>query len=100
MTGALRIVGLGGSLEQPSASLSALKLALAAAAAKGAQTELLDLRTLELPLYRRSLEPPADATRLAQTMSEADGFLWSTPLYHGTVSGAFKNALDWLELLA
>ena len=25
--------------------------------------------------------------------------IWSSPLYHGTVSGAFKNALDWLRRL-
>jgi FMN reductase len=26
--------------------------------------------------------------------------LWSSPLYQGTISGAFKNALDWLRLLS
>jgi FMN reductase len=26
--------------------------------------------------------------------------IWSSPLYQGTVSGAFKNALDWLHLLS
>src|SRR5258708_15561976 len=26
--------------------------------------------------------------------------LWSSPLYHGTISGSFKNALDWLQLLS
>jgi FMN reductase len=25
--------------------------------------------------------------------------LWSSPMYQGTVSGAFKNALDWLHVL-
>jgi FMN reductase len=25
--------------------------------------------------------------------------LWSSPLYQGTISGAFKNALDWLHEL-
>jgi FMN reductase len=28
-----------------------------------------------------------------------DGMLWSSPLYHGTISGSFKNALDWLQVL-
>jgi len=23
--------------------------------------------------------------------------LWSSPMYQGTISGAFKNALDWLR---
>jgi NAD(P)H-dependent FMN reductase len=26
--------------------------------------------------------------------------IWSSPTYHGSVSGSFKNALDWLILLA
>jgi FMN reductase len=26
--------------------------------------------------------------------------LWSSPLYHGTISGSFKNALDWLQVLS
>ena len=25
--------------------------------------------------------------------------IWSSPTYHGSVSGSFKNALDWLILL-
>jgi FMN reductase len=27
------------------------------------------------------------------------GLLWSSPLYQGTISGALKNALDWLHVL-
>ncbi|MEJ7655032.1 MAG: NADPH-dependent FMN reductase [Chloroflexia bacterium] len=37
--------------------------------------------------------------QLCEAVYEADGLLWSSPLYHGTISGVFKNALDWLELL-
>ena len=33
-------------------------------------------------------------------MHESDGLIWSSPLYHGTISGSFKNALDWLQLLS
>jgi FMN reductase len=25
--------------------------------------------------------------------------IWSTPTYHGSISGSFKNALDWLIML-
>ena len=31
---------------------------------------------------------------------QADAMIWSSPTYHGSVSGSFKNALDWLILLA
>ncbi|MBM3268204.1 MAG: NAD(P)H-dependent oxidoreductase [Candidatus Sericytochromatia bacterium] len=98
--GPVKIVGLGGSLDADSASLAALSAALDAARAAGAATEVFDLAVLDLPLFRPGGSPvPADAARLADAVYEADGLLWSSPLYHGTVSGAFKNALDWLELL-
>jgi FMN reductase len=96
----LRIVGLGGSLAQTSRSRAALKTALAGAAGAGAETELLDIRELDLPMYNSDADEPTEAaSRLIEACHAADGMLWSSPLYQGTISGAFKNALDWLHLL-
>jgi FMN reductase len=97
----LSIVGLGGSLAKVSRSRAALAVALAGAADGGAQTTLLDLRELDLPMYNPEDEanPPANAARLIETCYGADGMLWSSPMYQGTISGAFKNALDWLHVL-
>src|ERR1700674_5059426 len=47
----LRIAGLGGSLRPESSSLAALKVPLEGASAAGATTDLLDLRSLDLPMY-------------------------------------------------
>lgn len=44
-------------------------------------------------------EPTEAATSLIESCYAADGLLWSSPMYQGTISGAFKNALDWLHLL-
>ncbi|HKC22411.1 MAG TPA: NADPH-dependent FMN reductase [Gaiellaceae bacterium] len=98
---ALKIVGLGGSLAKTSRSLAALAVALAGAADAGAETTLLDLRELDLPLYNPELEltPPPNAEQLIEACYAADGMLWSSPMYQGTISGAFKNALDWLHPL-
>ena len=97
----LRIVGLGGSLAQTSRSRAALKAALAGAAGAGAETELLDIRELDLPMYNSDADEPTEAaSRLIEACYGADGMLWSSPLYQGTISGAFKNALDWLHLLS
>ena len=96
----LRIVGLGGSLAKTSRSRAALVAALRGAAEAGAETELLDLRELALPMYDPDEQDPAgEAARLIEACFGADGLLWSSPLYQGTISGAFKNALDWLHLL-
>jgi FMN reductase len=95
-----KIVGLGGSLSARSASLAALKVALDGAAEMGAETVLFDVRAMDLPMFRRGVDPPSAAVELCAATFEARGMIWSSPLYHGTVSGAFKNALDWLELLS
>jgi FMN reductase len=97
----LKVVGLGGSLAAKSTSLAALRIALDAAAEAGAEIELFDIRELDLPLYRPGMgEAPPAAIRLAEAACEASGLLWSSPLYHGTISGSFKNVLDWLHILA
>jgi FMN reductase len=97
----LKVVGLGGSLRAASRSRAALAVALDGAAEAGARVELLDLRELDLPMYSPELEPdpPAVVGRLVDTCYEADGMLWSSPMYNGSVSGSFKNAIDWLHML-
>src|SRR5262245_41735445 len=37
------------------------------------------------------------ARQLMEACYGAGGLIWSSPLYQGTISGAFKNALDWLH---
>jgi len=96
----LTIVGLGGSLSARSASLAALDQCLDAASSLGASVERYAVRDLGLPLYDAAISPPLAARRLATAVGRADGLIWSSPMYHGTVSGSFKNALDWLQLLA
>jgi FMN reductase len=100
MATTLTIVGLGGSVAQISRSRAALQVALEGAASAGATTELLDLRELELPMYNPDDDEPSPAAaRLIESCYSADGMLWSSPMYQGTISGAFKNALDWLHVL-
>ena len=99
---ALRIVGLGGSLAGSSwaSRRSALRIALEGAAAAGPTTDLLDLRELDLPMFRPDLtEPGRTSRRVIEESYGADGMLWSSPLYKGTISGSFENALDWLHEL-
>jgi FMN reductase len=100
------IAGLGGSLRASSYSRAALKAALDIAEAQGAKTELLDVRILDLPFFIPDLPvgayPPRyqpSITHLINVCRDASGMIWSSPTYHGTVSGVFKNAVDFLELL-
>ena len=96
----MRIIGLGGSLARVSRSRAALRTALEGAAKAGADTQLLDLRELDLRLYDPDHEEPTGAAAtLIESCYAADGLLWSSPMYQGTISGALKNALDWLHPL-
>ena len=94
----MKIVGLGGSLASESGSRAALATGLTGVEEAGAETELLDLRELDLPMYSSETEPTENVIRMVGIMESADGLLWSSPLYQGSISGSFKNALDWLHL--
>jgi len=101
--GRLKVVGVGGTLRDGSASLGALRRALAAAGEAGAETELLDLRELDLPMYEpgRALEEYGPGVgRLVEELRGADAVLISTAAYHGTLAGVTKNALDFAQFLS
>lgn len=101
MSERISVVGIGGSLSAQSSSLAALKIALQGAAEGGARTEVFDIRALDLPMYSPDLRDiPESVHRLCDAVHGAAGLLWSSPLYHGTISGSFKNALDWFQLLS
>lgn len=92
------ILGIGGA-GPSSSSEQALTIALAATEAMGARTCLFGgIAMAELPLY---LAPECrghpQALALIASVREASGFLLASPGYHGTVSGLFKNAVDFVE---
>ncbi len=101
--GRLKVVGIGGTLWEGSASLGALRRALAAAGEAGAETGFLDLRELDLPMYKpgRSLEEYGPGVgRLVGELRGAEAVLISTAAYHGTLASVTKNALDFAQFLS
>lgn len=98
----MRIVGLGGTYRPQSSTEAALRIALQAAQALGAQVLLLGADALDLPMYRpgASTEPASSKiSRLIEEVRLADGLIIASPGYHGSISGLVKNALDYLEEL-
>lgn len=76
---------------------------LQAAEEAGADTELLDLRDLDLPMYvpgKKLDEYGENVERFLEDMREADALVISTAAYHGTLAGVTKNALDFAQFLA
>jgi FMN reductase len=83
-----------------STSLTALTTALEGASSAGADTELISVRELDLPMYSPEHGVPDAARMFADTVAGANAMILSSPTYQGSMSGAVKNALDWLILLA
>ncbi len=99
----LHIVGIGGTLRENSRSRFALEHALKASEAESAITTLINLNETRLPFYEpgRGLESYGEFEQnFIDTARRADGMIWSTGAYHGTLAGVTKNALDWLEFLS
>jgi FMN reductase len=96
-----RIVAIGGTVSPSSATELALKTAMAAAQAEGAEVSLFDgVYLAGLPHYRGPGHTLEHGAEMVEAVRAADGLLISAPGYHGTVSGLVKNALDYLEDLA
>jgi FMN reductase len=96
----VRVIGLGGSLRLESTSLTALQTALDGVRDAHAEPRLLAIGDLNLPMYTPELAVPREARDFAEAVHASDALIWASPTYHGSVSGSFKNALDWLILLA
>ncbi|WP_435177078.1 NADPH-dependent FMN reductase [Halorussus sp. AFM4] len=89
------VVALAGSMRDGSYTRQALTHALAAAERRGAETELLDVREYDLPVFDPDEPEPPEATELKRKIREADSVLWGSPVYHGSYSAAFRNVHDY-----
>ena len=92
------ILGIAGSLRLNSYSTRALKLVLEKAATKyTSETNLIDLREMELPIYNPNISSENDKnlTYVTKEVIKADSYVLASPDYHGSMSGAIKNLLDY-----
>lgn len=89
------LLGISGSLRAGSFNTLLLK---EAARHYGGEFVLGDVR---FPLYDGDLESsegiPAEVETLAEQIGAAEAVLLSTPEYNQSMSGAIKNAIDWVS---
>jgi NAD(P)H-dependent FMN reductase len=90
----MRVAAIPGSLREQSYTRLALDRALDAAVAAGAETDMLDLRTFDLPPLNPDDDAGEESEAFAHRVRAADAVLLGTPMYHGSYSGVLKNALD------
>ena len=93
-----RIVTLVGSLREASINRQLAELA-AEVAPEGVIVTVYE-GLAEIPFYNEDLDtetPPAAASALRAAAAQADGALFVTPEYNGTIPAVLKNAIDWLS---
>ena len=96
----VRIVGVGGSMREGSFTTLAVKMVLDLSKNNyGAETNLVDLRQTNLPIYNPDDSSHNNIQRIGHLLKWADSFILASPDYHGSMSGIMKNFLDhfWEE---
>jgi azobenzene reductase len=88
------VVAINGSRREGSYTKLALENTLAAAEGAGADTDLIDLGSVEVPLYHPDHETDPTVTDLMTRVREAEGVVIGSPVYHGSYSSTFKNFHD------
>lgn len=97
----IRIVAIGGTVNDGSTTEQALRLATRPAAEAGADVSVFGGGYLAgLAHYRGTGYEEGAGRELVEAVRAADGLIIAAPGYHGTISGLVKNALDYLEDLA
>lgn len=63
------------------------------------ETDLIDLAEEPLPVLKERVghhpDPPENAVEISERLHKGDALLLVTPEYHGSISGALKNAIDY-----
>jgi NAD(P)H-dependent FMN reductase len=95
----LHILGIAGSMRQDSYSTQVLKMVLEKSKKYKTDTQILELRQVNLPIYDPSASNESNISnnieRVSNALKWADSIILSSPDYHGSMSGAMKNFLDY-----
>jgi len=93
-----RILGVSGSLREGSNTLLLVNKTLEYAREAGAETRLLDLREYPLPLYEahHNYDEHEFVSQVIKLVDDCDALVLGSPEYHGSMSGAMKNFMDFL----
>lgn len=91
----LNVLGVGSSMRQGSYSTAALKIILEKVTGNDAETKLLDLQKIRLPMLYSLEDDTEEIVQVTELVKWADAFILATPDYHGSMSGSINNFLDY-----
>ncbi len=94
----MKILIFAGSTRQNSFNRQLAQNAATLARAAGAEVTLLELASLDIPMYNADLEArgmPPDVMQLKQTLFEHPAWIICSPEYNGSYTALLKNTIDW-----
>lgn len=91
----LRVLGVASSMRETSYSTRILKIILDKTGQNGAETRLLEMRSVQLPMYHPEQKKSPEIDEVTSHVKWADAFILASPDYHGSMSGVMKNFLDF-----
>ena len=94
----MKLLIFAGSTRTQSFNRRLAKVAADLASQAGAEVTLLELSSLDIPLYNADLEAlgtPPDVIRLKEILFDHPGWIICSPEYNGSYTALLKNTLDW-----
>lgn len=94
----MKLLIFAGSTRTQSFNRRLAKVAADLARQAGAEVTLLELSSLDIPLYNADLEArgtPPDVIRLKEILFDHPGWIICSPEYNGSYTALLKNTLDW-----
>lgn len=93
----IHLVAVSGSRRDGSYTAQTLEYIRQRAHERGTTTDVIDLRTVDLPLYDPDAEADerGEAADLLRRVRKADAVVLGSPVYHGSYSSTFKNFHDY-----
>jgi len=95
----LNVLGVSSSMREGSFGTRTVKIVLDTAQKYEAKTRLLELRKIGMPLFNpdsdSSIQSDMKLQKVTNDVNWADAYILVSPDYHGSISGAMKNFLDY-----
>lgn len=96
-----KILSFSSSTRKDSFNKKIVKIACEGARSAGVETNYIELKDFAMPLYDGDLETekglPENAKKLKKLFIEHDALLIGNAEYNSSITGVWKNTIDWLS---
>ena len=101
MNNKIKILAISGAVREKSKTAKLSKISRKYFDQPNVEYILFDLQKNPLPIFDQTEKnlKSENVQLLLRHARKADGYVLISPEYHGSMSGAIKNALDWMDYL-